>query len=147
MLNMDLSVHDFDGRAFDTLRRELNLAPASSYAPGADELVIFEIYSWCDARWRKIHSQARNARTRERPGDFAPSEVRRAASSRAAPGWTWRASAGSTCRTAATTMPATWETRRLRRWPPYTGTCHLSDAEPVLVDQDLGNAGTGASMT
>jgi hypothetical protein len=54
MLNMDLSVHDFDGRAFDTLRRELNLASASSSAPGADELVIFEIYSWCDARWRKI---------------------------------------------------------------------------------------------
>ncbi len=28
--------------------------PPRASAPGADELVTFEICSWCDARWRKI---------------------------------------------------------------------------------------------
>ena len=53
VFDVDLSIHDFGGRAVVALRGELNLASASICA-WPDELVIFGICSWCDARWRKI---------------------------------------------------------------------------------------------
>jgi hypothetical protein len=54
MFSVDLSIHDFDGRAVVALRGDLITWPPPASAPGADELVTFGIYSRCDARWRKI---------------------------------------------------------------------------------------------
>jgi hypothetical protein len=53
VFDVDLSIHDFGGRAVVALRGKLNLISASICA-WPDELVIFGICSWCDARWRKI---------------------------------------------------------------------------------------------